>query len=133
MKKIFLMVCFISVVFFSSQTLILFYVAFESTILPVALIILFWGSQPERVRALFYMVLYRVVRAFPLLFRLLLCPGAFLGSKIFFRGFLLGSLRLTFLVKMPLFGLHLWLPKAHVEAPSLGSIVLAGLLLKLGA
>lgn len=79
------------------------------------------------------MVLYRVVRAFPLIFCLLVSPLDSLDIKIFLRGFLVWGLRITFLVKMPLFGVHLWLPKAHVEAPSLGSIVLAGLLLKLGS
>lgn len=119
--------------FFSTRNIIFFYITFETTILPVGLIIIFWGSQPERIRALFYMVLYRVIRAFPLIFCLLISPFDRLEFKIFFRTFLIWGLSLTFLVKIPLFGLHLWLPKAHVEAPSLGSIVLAGLLLKLGA
>jgi len=46
--------------------------------------------------------------------------------------FIGGLILLAFLVKLPLFGVHLWLPKAHVEAPVRGSIILAGVLLKIG-
>jgi len=49
-----------------------------------------------------------------------------------FSGLILFSILGAFLVKLPIYGVHLWLPKAHVEAPLAGSIILAGILLKLG-
>ena len=56
----------------------------------------------------------------------------FTGGEVFFHFILEISILFTFLVKFPIYGLHVWLPKAHVEAPTLGSIILAGILLKLG-
>jgi len=95
-----------------------------------------WGYSPERVQASFYMVFYTLVVSFPFLVFLMSW-----GIEIFSSSFIISSkfnsfwwvfLFLVFLVKLPVYGVHLWLPKAHVEAPLAGSIVLAGVLLKLG-
>jgi NADH-ubiquinone oxidoreductase chain 4 len=119
-----------------------FYFMFEISLLPIILIIFGWGYQPERVPAAYALVFYTVTASFPLLVFLLYlnflgCSHMGLwatlskgprhaGSWLTF--FLLAG----FLVKLPIFAFHLWLPKAHVEAPVVGSIILAALLLKLG-
>lgn len=129
-------VFFVILFAFSSSNLFFFYVLFEFSLVPILLIIMFWGRQPERLSAGLYFLLYTGMVSIPYLFFLLfLFPR---GNEFSFRGFIGRRifsflLLLPFLVKMPVFGLHFWLPKAHVEASTRGSIVLAGLLLKLGS
>nr|UYA97099.1 NADH dehydrogenase subunit 4 [Furcilarnaca wufengensis] len=124
---------------FSSLSLFGFYVFFEGSLIPTFLLILGWGSQPERLQAGVYLLFYTLFASLPLLLGLfyLYYSG---GSLSFYCekevGILSFYLYLTlifgFLVKMPMFLVHLWLPKAHVEAPVSGSMILAGVLLKLG-
>lgn len=119
-----------------------FYFIFEASLLPIIIIIFGWGYQPERISAAYALIFYTVTASFPLLVFLLylnylaqisiilwpvlrLTPSNLLS---WMRGFIL----IGFLVKLPIFAFHLWLPKAHVEAPVVGSIILAALLLKLG-
>jgi NADH-ubiquinone oxidoreductase chain 4 len=123
-----------------------FYFFFEASLIPTLLIIVGWGYQPERIQAGVYFMFYTIVASLPLLV-VILYMYADIGSLVSFyrwgwdrqlgasslRMFLISmALGLAFLVKMPLFMFHLWLPKAHVEAPVAGSIILAGVLLKLG-
>nr|ATN23224.1 NADH dehydrogenase subunit 4 [Awaous banana] len=130
---------------FSATEVILFYIMFEATLVPTLLLITRWGNQAERLNAGTYFLFYTLAGSLPLLVALLLLqntagtlslltlqyaptlPMLSLGDKIWWAGCLL-----AFLVKMPLYGMHLWLPKAHVEAPIAGSMVLAAVLLKLG-
>jgi len=125
---------------FRSSDLLLFYIMFESTLIPIFLLILGWGYQPERISASLYLLFYTLFASLPLLLGLLYLY-ADLGTLNFHllhytslrcSGILFFSLILAFLVKMPVYFGHLWLPKAHVEAPVAGSMILAGLLLKLG-
>lgn len=125
---------------FSSSDLLLFYVLFESTLIPIFLLILGWGYQPERLSASLYLLFYTLFASLPLLLALLYLYGE-LGTLNFHllhlsiiscNGIIFIRLVLAFLVKIPIYFGHLWLPKAHVEAPVAGSIILAGLLLKLG-
>ena len=104
------------------------------------MIILGWGYQPERIKASLYILFYTITASLPLLM-VLLFLGQDLGRTEFsllnlseFKIQPLTSIILVgaFIVKFPLYLVHLWLPKAHVEAPVAGSIVLAGVLLKLG-
>jgi NADH-ubiquinone oxidoreductase chain 4 len=123
---------------FSTVSLLYFYFSFELSLIPMAIIILGWGTQPERLTASLYILFYTFSSSFPFLVFILA-----LGSPEFWR-FSTFSVRntiwaygtfvvlLPFLVKMPIFFVHLWLPKAHVEAPAYGSIILAGVLLKIG-
>lgn len=123
---------------------IIFYIMFEGSLIPTLLLILGWGYQPERLQAGNYLIIYTISASLPLLFSILLLNkiNAHLNFCLPFWSFLPASPRLTsmwwlitilaFLVKTPLFLTHLWLPKAHVEAPVAGSIILAGVLLKLG-
>lgn len=118
-----------------------FYYFFECVLIPVFFLILGWGYQPERISASLYMFFYTLFGSLPLLVAILMISddlgGVSLDLLYFFSlkisniGLLL-ILTMAFIVKFPLFGVHLWLPKAHVEAPVSGSIVLAGVLLKLG-
>nr|YP_004327742.1 NADH dehydrogenase subunit 4 [Unio pictorum]ADE18125.1 NADH dehydrogenase subunit 4 [Unio pictorum]ADE18138.1 NADH dehydrogenase subunit 4 [Unio pictorum]ADE18151.1 NADH dehydrogenase subunit 4 [Unio pictorum]ADE18164.1 NADH dehydrogenase subunit 4 [Unio pictorum]ADE18177.1 NADH dehydrogenase subunit 4 [Unio pictorum] len=124
---------------FSVGSLLNFYIMFEFSLIPILLIILGWGYQPERLQAGKYMLLYTVSASLPLLVLIVLILSK--GGSVFwgwsFLKFEWGWLAtfcasLAFLVKLPIYGFHLWLPKAHVEAPVAGSMILAGVLLKLG-
>nr|WRW55945.1 NADH dehydrogenase subunit 4 [Pseudocuneopsis yangshuoensis] len=124
---------------FGVGSLLNFYIMFEFSLIPILLIILGWGYQPERLQAGKYMLLYTVSASLPLLVLIILIltkeGSVFWGWK--FLGLEWGWLvtlcaSLAFLVKLPIYGFHLWLPKAHVEAPVAGSMILAGVLLKLG-
>nr|BCV68722.1 NADH dehydrogenase subunit 4 [Sinanodonta tumens] len=124
---------------FSVSSLLNFYVMFEFSLIPILLIILGWGYQPERLQAGKYMLLYTVSASLPLL--VLISMILFKGGSVFWGwkflnlewGWLVTlCASLAFLVKLPIYGFHLWLPKAHVEAPVAGSMILAGILLKLG-
>nr|QCG70323.1 NADH dehydrogenase subunit 4 [Eleotris fusca] len=130
---------------FSATEIILFYIMFEATLVPTLIIITRWGNQTERLNAGTYFLFYTLAGSLPLLVALLLLqnatgtlsllilqytpalPMVTTADKLWWAGCLL-----AFLVKMPLYGVHLWLPKAHVEAPIAGSMILAAVLLKLG-
>nr|YP_008593414.1 NADH dehydrogenase subunit 4 [Platycephalus indicus]BAN83356.1 NADH dehydrogenase subunit 4 [Platycephalus indicus] len=130
---------------FSATEIIMFYVMFEATLIPTLIIITRWGNQAERLNAGTYFLFYTLAGSLPLLVALLLLQNTMgtlslltlqysdplmlysYADKLWWMGCLL-----AFLVKMPLYGVHLWLPKAHVEAPVAGSMVLAAVLLKLG-
>nr|YP_010892732.1 NADH dehydrogenase subunit 4 [Galaxias arcanus]WJQ22189.1 NADH dehydrogenase subunit 4 [Galaxias arcanus] len=130
---------------FGATEVIMFYVMFEATLLPTLIIITRWGNQTERLNAGTYFLFYTLAGSLPLLVALLLLQSD-TGSLSMLTLQYSGPLGLTswadklwwaacllaFLVKMPLYGVHLWLPKAHVEAPIAGSMVLAAVLLKLG-
>uniref|UniRef100_UPI0030FE2F7C NADH dehydrogenase subunit 4 n=1 Tax=Prodasineura autumnalis TaxID=193254 RepID=UPI0030FE2F7C len=126
---------------FCSSGLFMFYFFFEASLIPTFLLILGWGYQPERLQAGIYLLFYTLFASLPLLvsiFNLYSILGT-VNFYLFFSFNNLGfglytyvSLVLAFLVKMPMFVFHLWLPKAHVEAPVSGSMILAGVLLKLG-
>nr|CCB84623.1 NADH dehydrogenase subunit 4 [Bahadzia jaraguensis] len=116
-----------------------FYIMFESSLVMILVVILGWGYQPERIRAGIYMLFYTLFASLPLLFCILYIMNSSCGVSMFSymnmeinNGVLLIFLMLAFLVKFPMYLVHLWLPKAHVEAPAAGSMVLAGVLLKLG-
>jgi len=136
-----LLLIFLLILSFSFSSLFLFYIAFEFTIIPTFLLILGWGYRVGRFQAGLYMFIYTLVASLPfllLLFFLNLVVGRMNYVYLFFFSHkILGGIwwfyvSLVFLVKLPIFLVHLWLPKAHVEAPLAGSIVLAGVLLKLG-
>nr|YP_011004685.1 NADH dehydrogenase subunit 4 [Yunleon longicorpus]WPT28325.1 NADH dehydrogenase subunit 4 [Yunleon longicorpus] len=124
---------------FSSLNLFYFYLFFESSLIPTLFLIIGWGYQPERLQAGIYLLFYTLFASLPMLvaiFYLYNFNGSlmffmftedFMGNYLFYLAILF-----AFLVKMPMFLVHLWLPKAHVEAPISGSMILAGILLKLG-
>nr|YP_009139049.1 NADH dehydrogenase subunit 4 [Cacopsylla coccinea]AKE49764.1 NADH dehydrogenase subunit 4 [Cacopsylla coccinea] len=113
---------------FYVDSLIMFYMGFEMSVIPILLILFGWGYQPDRLEAGFYMLIYTVLFSLPLLLKIFYLDELSLGTG--FLGFLMFTM--AFLVKMPMVGLHFWLPRAHVEAPVFGSMILAGVMLKLG-
>jgi len=134
---------------FFRSNFILFYYFFEARLIPTLYVIMGWGYQPERLQAGIYFIIYTLFISLPLLFCLVFMNYRFKGllmwdclllkfSMVNIVGvrilnfFFLVVLVMAFLIKLPIFIVHLWLPKAHVEAPVAGSIILAGVLLKLG-
>lgn len=128
---------------FATDNIFLFYILFEASLLPTLMLIIIWGYQPERLIARFYILIYTVFSSLPIFVIIILLFNDFnslafsvpLITEIYRakNSILYIFLVLAFIVKLPLYLLHLWLPKAHVEAPLAGSIVLAAILLKLGA
>nr|YP_011036701.1 NADH dehydrogenase subunit 4 [Xestocephalus gracilus]WRK21305.1 NADH dehydrogenase subunit 4 [Xestocephalus gracilus] len=114
------------------------YLFFEFSLVPLLLIIFGWGYQPERMMAGYYLFFYTLFASLPLL---LIILSFYLDYSSLFFDFIIDlnlsfivhlSLVFSFLVKFPMFMFHFWLPKAHVQAPISGSMVLAGLMLKIG-
>jgi len=122
----------IIIMFFFSRKRITFYMLFEVRLVPTLMIVLFYGYQPEKLSASKYLLLYTVTSSLPMLF-------IFLNNRRYMQ-FIISSdtvwfslfITFGFIVKTPIYLVHVWLPKAHVEAPIAGSIALAGVLLKMG-
>nr|AVN68182.1 NADH dehydrogenase subunit 4 [Nocticola sp. JW1 9/1] len=124
---------------FISVDLISFYLFFEGSLIPTMILILGWGYQPERLSSGIYMLFYTLFGSLPLLVSIIYIYESsglveFIMLKyVYCNSFLMCmGLMLAFLIKLPIFFFHLWLPSAHVEAPVAGSMILAGVLLKLG-
>ena len=122
--------------------LLLFYIFFESVLIPMYLIIGFWGSRTRKIRAAYFFFLYTLLGSVLLLLSIIyiyyqigttdfeiLSTVSFTlkEQKILWLSFFA-----SFATKIPMVPVHLWLPEAHVEAPTSGSVILAGILLKLG-
>lgn len=131
LTEVLIFVCFL---FFIPRNFLILYIFFELSIFPILVIILGFGSQVEKIRASYYLIFYASLCSFPFLyvyfnvyfFFSLVYVDFFISWELFF------ILSLSFIIKFPVYFLHLWLPKAHVEAPTSASMLLAGLLLKLG-
>ncbi|TQS31299.1 NADH dehydrogenase subunit 4 (mitochondrion) [Mamestra configurata] len=124
---------------FSVMNMFMFYLFFEGSLIPTLLLIIGWGYQPERIQAGMYLLFYTLFVSLPLLMGIFYVFNETYYMMIYFLKFfnlnlymLYFSMILAFLVKMPMYFVHLWLPKAHVEAPVSGSMILAGIMLKLG-
>uniref|UniRef100_UPI0030029FAB NADH dehydrogenase subunit 4 n=1 Tax=Coridius chinensis TaxID=1028097 RepID=UPI0030029FAB len=122
---------------FSSMNMLIFYISFEMTLIPTLFLIFGWGYQPERLLAGYYFLFYTLFASLPLLLGIFY---VYLNSftlnfwliDIDVNIYLYMSMLMAFLFKLPMVFVHFWLPKAHVEAPISGSMILAGILLKLG-
>nr|YP_010154885.1 NADH dehydrogenase subunit 4 [Melanophila acuminata]QQX28204.1 NADH dehydrogenase subunit 4 [Melanophila acuminata] len=123
---------------FSSLNLFIFYLFFEISLIPTLILILGWGYQPERIQAGTYLLFYTLFASLPMMISIFYLYNYFHSLDFFFfkksidSVFLYMCVNMVFLIKMPMFFVHLWLPKAHVEAPVSGSMILAGIMLKLG-
>nr|YP_010481483.1 NADH dehydrogenase subunit 4 [Drawida ghilarovi]UIX22935.1 NADH dehydrogenase subunit 4 [Drawida ghilarovi]UIX22948.1 NADH dehydrogenase subunit 4 [Drawida ghilarovi] len=129
---------------FLSPNMLVFYVWFEASLIPTMILIMMWGYQPERSQASLYLMIYTVTASLPMLCSI--CMLFFWSYSLMMPMFMsimfptnFPTLWITwmmllggFMVKLPMFTVHLWLPKAHVEAPIAGSMILAAILLKLG-
>lgn len=137
---ILLIICFLSI------NLLIFYIFFERRIIPIIILIIGWGFQIDRLQARIYLLLYTLFGSLPLLIIIILIFNNFNSLNFIFLNinfnheinyyinnyFSFIIIILAFLIKIPIYFIHLWLPKAHVEAPIRGSIILAGIILKLG-
>lgn len=141
------LICLLFVQFFLLNVfcvgdLILFYVFFEAILMPLFIMIGVWGSRERKVWAAYQFFLYTL---FGSVFMLLAILFVYLhtGFTDFYTlGYVSFSLNRQFIlwilfffgfaIKVPMFPVHIWLPEAHVEAPTAGSVLLAGVLLKLG-
>nr|AXA45226.1 NADH dehydrogenase subunit 4 [Clavatula tripartita] len=147
-SKFVLLLNLILITTFLCSSSLAFYFLFEASLIPTLMLILGWGYQPERLQAGMYMMIYTVAASLPLLLTILWASQKLFSSEMLMIStlrlhvygdtsfwtwnFLTFLLFTAFLVKLPMFSVHLWLPKAHVEAPVAGSMVLAAILLKLG-
>jgi NADH-quinone oxidoreductase subunit M len=126
---------------FSAQDLFLFYIFFEGGLIPMYLIIGIWGGA-ERIKASYKFFLYTLLGSVLMLIAMLYMAGTAHTSSIpalmaydFSRQaqtLLFLAFLASFAVKLPMWPVHTWLPDAHVQAPTAGSVILAGVLLKLG-
>uniref|UniRef100_UPI0030E184D3 NADH dehydrogenase subunit 4 n=1 Tax=Bregmatothrips sinensis TaxID=3045418 RepID=UPI0030E184D3 len=132
MIKIFL------IMFFVLSNFFFFFFFFESILFPIFFIILGWGNNFERVFSGYYLFFYTLFSSIPMLLSIFFFSSFsnslffFFMDIDFFFFFLYFLFLFSFLVKFPMFLVHSWLPKAHVEAPVSGSMILAGVLLKMG-
>lgn len=147
-RKYSIVICFIILFLrlfstFTANNLLIFYYCFEWALIPIFWIVMGWGYQPERLKAGLCLFFYTLFSSLPLLVVMLVFHERAFHGEMYFMPFtpLLSNLGgplvhiftvLAFLVKFPIWGVHLWLPKAHVEAPVAGSMILAGVMLKLG-
>ena len=136
----FLEFCLIQV--FCVLDLFFFYLFFESVLIPMFLIVGVWGSRERKIRAVYQLFVYTLIGSFFMLIAIIyiylkknttdiqiLWYTNFTELEQFFLWL---AFFLSFAVKIPMVPFHIWLPEAHAEAPTSGSIILAGILLKLG-
>ena len=138
----FLVLEFLLIGVFCILDLLLFYIFFESVLIPMFLIIGIWGSRDRKILAAYYFFLYTLLGSVLMLLSILyiyyqvgttdyevLLTFSFSETE---QKILWITFFISFAAKVPMVPLHLWLPEAHVEAPTAGSVILAGVLLKLG-
>lgn len=139
---IFIILLLVFILFFKSLRLIIFYFYFEIRLIPTFILIIYWGINPERLRAGFYLIIYTLLISLPLIiylfwwfqelntFNIILIRYILINFNLIFLDYII--IFRAFFIKLPIYLFHVWLPKAHVEAPVFGSIILAAVLLKLG-
>jgi NADH-quinone oxidoreductase subunit M len=137
-----LLIEFFLLVIFSVLDLFLFYIFFEAILIPMFLIIGIWGSRERKIRAVYLFFFYTLGGSILMLIGILYIyttVGTLSLESLFTHNFSFNEQRwlwlaffLSFASKIPMFPFHIWLPEAHVEAPTVGSVLLAGILLKLG-
>nr|YP_009675913.1 NADH dehydrogenase subunit 4 [Ptilidium ciliare]QDE12715.1 NADH dehydrogenase subunit 4 [Ptilidium ciliare]QIA60098.1 NADH dehydrogenase subunit 4 [Ptilidium ciliare var. pulcherrimum] len=131
-----------SIAVFCSLDLLIFYVFLESVLIPMFIIIGVWGSRQRKIKAAYQFFLYTLMGSLFMLLAILfisfqtgttdlqILPTTEFSER---RQILLWiAFFASFSVKVPMVPVHIWLPEAHVEAPTAGSVILAGILLKLG-
>ena len=128
---------------FTVIDLLFFYIFFESVLIPMFLIIGIWGARSRKIKAAYYFFLYTLFGSLFMLFGIFYLHS--ITGTTDFRVLLNTEFTekeqiylwicffLPFAIKIPMFPFHIWLPEAHVEAPTIGSVILASLLLKLGS
>nr|UTE83885.1 NADH dehydrogenase subunit 4 [Trichogomphus mongol] len=123
---------------FSAMNMFIFYLFFEVSLIPTLILIVGWGYQPERLQAGVYLLFYTLFASLPMMVSIFYCYKIFNSLDFYFlfnfdsNIFMYLCMNMVFFIKIPMYFVHLWLPKAHVEAPVAGSMILAGIMLKLG-
>nr|YP_010233754.1 NADH dehydrogenase subunit 4 [Eophileurus chinensis]QSZ78123.1 NADH dehydrogenase subunit 4 [Eophileurus chinensis] len=123
---------------FSSLNMFIFYVFFEVSLIPTLILIVGWGYQPERLQAGVYLLFYTMFASLPMMISIFYYYKISSSLDFFFVSdfdssiYMYMCMNMVFFIKVPMYFVHLWLPKAHVEAPVAGSMILAGVMLKLG-
>jgi len=127
---------------FIFNRMFIFYISYEFSLFPIIFIIIKWGKYRNRYLRAIFLLLYTSLLAIPFLFVLIrvwkrnitfiFTLTDLLSLNKIIDSFYCRFILIVFAVKLPVYGLHFWLPIAHVEAPTFGSIILAGVLLKLG-
>jgi proton-translocating NADH-quinone oxidoreductase chain M len=135
-------ITFLLFLVFTVQDLLFFYVLFEATVIPMFVIMLVWGSRSRKVHAAYQFFLYTLFGSFLMLFSIVYLKIVVGSTHVLtllnteldltISRFIWFSLFLSFAIKVPMLPFHIWLPEAHVEAPTAGSVLLAGILLKMG-
>jgi len=139
---LFLILEFFILISFLVLDFLIFYIFFEAILIPMFLIIGIWGSRTRRMKAANYFLFYAFFGSLFMLIGILIIYLT-VGSTSWYNSYVfnynLNTQKILwilfffgFAIKVPLWPFHIWLPEAHVEAPTIGSIILAGLLLKLG-
>lgn len=124
--------------FFSVNNIFFFFFFFESSLIPTIFLIVGWGNKIERIKSGYYLFFYTLFGSIPMLIRIFFLKKINFSLTFYFFeidnlvNLIYFFLVVSFLIKIPIFLVHSWLPKAHVEAPLRGSIILAGVLLKMG-
>jgi len=122
----------LTIVFFLTTSLLVLFISFEVSLLPIILLLLLFGYQPEKVGSSVYLLLYTVIGGLPLLLFVSIHCYESIASLCLCSSISQLIVSLAFFIKSPIFYFHSWLPKAHTEAPVQGSIILAGVILKFG-
>lgn len=127
---------------FLSTDLFIFYFFFELILIPMFFLISQWGSRLRKIHASIQFFLYTIIGSLIFLFGLIYFNINYETTDILILKYLIITKNdqillfltffLAFAIKVPIYPFHLWLPEAHVEAPTAGSVLLAGILLKLG-
>uniref|UniRef100_UPI00315CBF2D NADH dehydrogenase subunit 4 n=1 Tax=Choucentrus sinensis TaxID=3038122 RepID=UPI00315CBF2D len=131
-------ICFSLIMVFTSVNMFYVYMSFEFILIPIIVLVLGWGYQLERLHSGIYLFFYTLFGSLPLfVFMIFVYNDFFSLSFVFelsfnFNFFVHLLVIIPFLVSLPMFMLHFWLPSAHVQAPISGSMILAGLMLKIG-
>ena len=128
---------------FLTENILIFYILFESSLIPMFLLVIGWGARLEKARAAYYLFFYTFISSILMLLsiiKLYLLTGSLnieimlcCSIPISYQKWGMICMFIAFSVKIPMIPFHIWLPQAHVEAPLAGSILLAGIMLKLGA
>ena len=122
----------LSCIFFVTCSILCFFIIFEFRLAPITFLIFIFGYQPEKLSASTYLLVYTVLGSLPLFWYIVQHPGFLWSSFSALTPMTSLFVTVSFIVKSPLYTLHTWLPKAHTEAPLLGSMLLSGILLKFG-
>ena len=146
LNKEFIILIFLTLIIligvFSTSDLLVFYILFESSLIPLFLLIGIWGVREEKNKASFYFFFYTLIGSLLMLMSIFNLYSLLGSTNIlimvnidlpyYYQFWFFLSFVISFAVKVPMIPVHIWLPQAHVEAPLAGSVLLAGILLKLG-